>query len=349
MRISLIDTRSDRLFRWLLAIGLLVGFFVGIFLPRLTAQAQDMESQTYNVIAGGGAPFNTDVLAFAPQSLQVHRGDTVTWVLAGFHNIHFEEALSELMIAPEVNGQPLPQVNPAILFPSVESGATYQGGEANSGMSLDPANPMVTFSLVMDVDPGTYSYLCDVHPGMVGVVTVVDAATAVPSPSDALAQGAAELGMNGNAGVEAAIGATLAEPTFTDDGALAVSAGIQAGPAAVQGFFPSLAVIEAGQSVSWSLPANSMEVHTVTLPWAPPGSEFEIIPQDAGPPIVALGDMAFPSVDNGADVGADDTFNSGFVMPGQSFTLRFTEPGVYQYVCYIHSGMQGTVVVMPPS
>ena len=50
-----------------------------------------------------------------------------------------------------------------------------------------------------------------------------------------------------------------------------------------------------------------------------------------------------------SEVGADGTFNSGFLMPGQSFTLRFPEPGVYSYVCFIHPGMQGTVVVTPAS
>ena len=33
-----------------------------------------------------------------------------------------------VIIAPEVNGEPLPQINPAWLFPTVENGAVYQGG-----------------------------------------------------------------------------------------------------------------------------------------------------------------------------------------------------------------------------
>jgi plastocyanin len=92
-----------------------------------------------------------------------------------------------------------------------------------------------------------------------------------------------------------------------------------------------------------------MEPHTVTSPALPPGSEFNIIPQEAGPPIIALAEAAFPSLENGASVAAEGAFNTGFMFPGQSFTLTFTEPGVFSYVCFIHPGMQGTVVVTEPA
>ncbi|HUI82659.1 MAG TPA: copper-containing nitrite reductase [Candidatus Binatia bacterium] len=45
------------------------------------------------------------------------------------------------------------------------------------------------------------------------------------------------------------------------------------------------------------------------------------------------------------------TFDSGFLQPGQSFTHRFTIPGVYRYVCTLHegAGMKGVVVVKAPA
>ncbi len=360
---SLDGARFERIFRWALAGALLVGLLAGVLIPRITAQAQAMEPQTYTVIAGDGTLFNTQVLAFAPQSLQVHRGDTVMWRIAGgFHNVHFEEQPSELIIAPEVNGESLPQINPAWLFPNVESGAVYQGGDANSGLSLDPANPIWTFSLVMDVEPGSYGYFCDVHPGMVGTITVVDDATPLPSPAETLAAAAAELEAQAGQGIQAAMERSMQPPTFTQDGALQVSAGLQAGSAHVFSFFPSVAVIEAGQSVTWVIPDNSREPHFVAWPPLVPGSEFEMVPQDAGPPMIAFGENAYPSVENGAAIGTGDSFNSGILAPsqgftgqsftgeglaGQSFTLTFTEPGVYNYVCFVHPGMQGAVVVMP--
>jgi plastocyanin len=340
---------STQFQKWILVGALLLGVVGGVLLPHIAVGAQDMEPQTFYVLAGDTGAYNTAVLAFGPQSLQVHRGDTVTWLIDSFHNIHFETTLSELVIAPEVDGQPLPQFNPAIAFPTIENGGVFTGGDANSGVGLDPANPMLTFSLVMDVEPGVYGYMCDIHPGMVGNITVVDDATPIPSPDEAMTIGAAQLAITSGLGLQAAMEASMQPPVVGDDGALAVSAGVQSGTAAVLAFFPATAVIEAGETVTWTIPENSMEPHTVTSPALPPGSEFNIIPQEAGPPILALSEAAFPSLENGASVGADGAFNTGFMFPGQSFTLTFTEPGVYSYVCFIHAGMQGTVVVTEPA
>lgn len=334
--------------KWVLVGALLLGVLAGMLLPHFAVGAQDTEPQTFYVHAGDTAIYNTAVLAFGPQSLQVHRGDTVTWVIDGFHNIRFATSLAELVIAPEVDGQPLLQFNPAIAFPTIENGGVFTGGEANSGVGLDPANPMLTFSLVMDVEPGVYGYMCDIHPGMIGNITVVDDATPIPSPDEAMAIGIAQLASTGGLGVQGAMEASMQPPVVGDDGALAVSAGVQSGTAAVLAFFPATAVIEAGGSVTWAIPENSMEPHTVTWPPLPPGSEFNVIPQEAGPPILALAEAAFPSLDNGASVSADGVFNTGFMFPGQSFTLTFTEPGVYSYVCFIHAGMQGAIVVTAP-
>ena len=340
--------RFERLSHWALGAALLLGLLAGVLLPRIAVQAQAANAQTYSVLAGGSAMSNTTVLAFAPQSLTVHRGDTVMWVLGGFHNIHFESAPSDLIITSEVNGQPLPQLNPAVAFPSAANGSVFQGGDANSGISLDPTNPMITFSLVMDVAPGVYNYFCDLHPGMFGSVTVVDDATPVPSPAEALTSGAAELAADGGQAA-AAVSAAAAEPPTVSDGTLEVKVGLQAGPSAVLQFFPSTAVIHAGESVTWTVADHSMEPHFVTWPTFPPGGEFEVIPQEGAPPILALSQNALGSTASGSEISSGASFNSGFIMPGQSFTLKFTEPGVYNYVCAIHAGMQGAVVVMPAS
>jgi plastocyanin len=223
---------------------------------------------------------------------------------------------------------------------------------------------MPTFSLEMDLEPGNYPYLCDLHPGMVGGIEVVDNSTAIPSPAEMLDVAAAELEAQGGQAVETAMIASMQPPTVTEDGVLQVSAGLQAGTAHVFEFFPSTAVIEAGQSVTWTVPVDSREPHFVAWPPLPPGSEFEPIFQDAGPPIIALGESFYPSVESGSDIGMGDSFNSGAMIPergfssqsftgeglvGDSYTLTFTEPGVYNYLCFVHPGMQGTVVVTQPT
>jgi plastocyanin len=49
----------------------------------------------------------------------------------------------------------------------------------------------------------------------------------------------------------------------------------------------------------------------------------------------------------------DDTFNSGFIEPGGSYTHSFVRPGRYPYHCVLHGsergvGMAGVVVVSVP-
>jgi plastocyanin len=42
---------------------------------------------------------------------------------------------------------------------------------------------------------------------------------------------------------------------------------------------------------------------------------------------------------------ADGTFDSGDLVPGQSYTHVFTTAGTYSYACEYHSWMKGTVIV----
>jgi plastocyanin len=41
----------------------------------------------------------------------------------------------------------------------------------------------------------------------------------------------------------------------------------------------------------------------------------------------------------------DQSFNSGDILPGQSWTHTFTTPGSYAYMCVYHSWMRGTIIV----
>jgi plastocyanin len=46
-------------------------------------------------------------------------------------------------------------------------------------------------------------------------------------------------------------------------------------------------------------------------------------------------------------VAADGTFTSPLFGEGETFSFTFTAPGEYPYVCSIHSGMDGTIIVTP--
>lgn len=62
-----------------------------------------------------------------------------------------------------------------------------------------------------------------------------------------------------------------------------------------------------------------------------PGSDVMWTNDDTAPHTVTSSDWA--------------AFDSGILEQGQSFRTRFEEPGTYEYLCTLHPGMRGTVVV----
>ncbi len=331
-----------RLFsKWGLVAIAALAIMAGALSNRLVAQAQGAAPQTFVVQAGALGPAGVEVLAFAPASLQIHQGDTVTWSINSFHNIHFEQQPVDLVIAPpDASGQPQPQINPAIAFRTIDTGSDYTGGDATSGLPLQPSDAI--FSLIMNLPPGTYSYFCDVHPGMVGVITVVANDTAVPSPADDELQGSMEFAST--IGAAQAAAAQLEVQTSTP-GQVQAGNG-DTGRATVNQFFPFVTTVKAGDSVTFTIPDSSVEGHTVS--WPPTrNQDVAPIPSQAGPPVLALGPTIAPMTPSGTAVKPGDAFSSGLLLPGQSFTLSFTDPGVYPFVCNIHPGMGGVIVVQP--
>jgi plastocyanin len=89
------------------------------------------------------------------------------------------------------------------------------------------------------------------------------------------------------------------------------------------GFDPIGLLIQPGQTVRWVCDAN---VHTTTA-YHPANDRHALrIPQAAQP------------------------WDSSFMMPGQTFAVRLTEPGVYDYFCAPHemAGMVGRIIVDHP-
>jgi plastocyanin len=87
-------------------------------------------------------------------------------------------------------------------------------------------------------------------------------------------------------------------------------------------FQPTKVTIKAGETVEWQNVGN--EIHHATSDPSAAISAKDI----SGPP------------------GAKP-FDSGFIHPGETFTYRFTTPGLYRYACAVHEtkGMLGEVLV----
>lgn len=323
------------------ALALGIGFGIASGQPaRAATPAQ------YIVQVGAGGPANTDLLQIAPSTLQVHRGDMVTWVIGGFHNVHLNGELKPLVVMQDVNGSQTPVLNGEVAFPyGAENGKAYTGQESNSGLPLPPNAPVYTLSI--DVAAGTtFAVVCDVHPGMAGSVSVVDDATAIPSPYEVSMQAAAEIG--GTVGAaQAAYFEAFGKSSgvmMSVNGKAMVQAGNDVGRAATNLFFPNVTVIKAGESVTWNIPQTGIEPHTISSP-AVYGQEFLPVEQQGKPPVLVAGPSVAPLTPSGSTVKKADSWSSGLIGPGQSFELIFAEPGVYPYACNIHPGMNGTLVV----
>jgi plastocyanin len=321
--------------RWfklsLVGVLMLGVFFVGLTGNRGVTLAQDASGQTHLVIAGMDSG-DISANVFAPAAIQVHQGDTVRWLSAGFHNIHFEEANADLLIPLEQDGKSILQLNPAVLLPSIQSGGTYSGGDANNGIAMG-GPPAPYFELKIDAATGIYHYFCDIHPGMTGAIEVVDSATALPSAVDGITSAYGELSATVNAGNGVLQAAKAAPAAITDAGAT-ITVGGRSGQASIYGFFPSYIEINAGQSVTWTVAADSSPnpfgIGSVPLP--SPDQLFGIIPAEAGPPTVVIPDVGTNgNLPSGSTINAGDSWYSGILDPGESYTLTFSEPGIYQY------------------
>jgi plastocyanin len=135
--------------------------------------------------------------------------------------------------------------------------------------------------------PGTYDYLCVIHPEMLGRVVVTAAGGEPLPPPDQ----------------------TLPDPTAPNPVPSPTSPAPGAAPRGDvnivdNAFRPGTKTIATGTSLVWS--NTGALPHTVTK---------------------------------------SGSFDSGILMPGDTYRRTFNTPGTYDYICTLHAGMTGTVVV----
>lgn len=134
--------------------------------------------------------------------------------------------------------------------------------------------------------------------------------------------------------------ATAATPTARS---WTVQVGQESHNMGIQGmaFGPKEIWINTGDTVHWN--ANAAEIHTVSFF----NAQTPIVPFNPGDPSLAY--MVTPTPD--ATISAPGQFRNSGIMstdPGEvmKYSLTFTGPGDYQYVCYVHGQMMmGTVHV----
>jgi plastocyanin len=183
---------------------------------------------------------------------------------------------------------------------------------------------------------------------MAGIIEVVADDVVIPSPSEVSAAADKELDDQINPAIGAYFGALASAPAQSTDGSITILAGIGGtGRASSLQFAAPVALINAGDTVTWQVPADSPTLHFINSAPYDPAVAPDIIPQEnvGGPPNLLAGPGFLGTTVDGATIAAGDVFNSPILEPGTSFSLIFSDPGVYAYVCHVHPGMSGVVVV----
>ncbi|HEX7949688.1 MAG TPA: hypothetical protein VF494_05010 [Candidatus Limnocylindrales bacterium] len=248
-----------------------------------------------------------------------------------------------------------------------------------------PPGPPAPFVVKVTAPPGTYVFHCRIHSGMTGTLNVVAPGTAgVTTAASADAAAAAQATDDVAAGMAAEAAASKAgqrkNPNGTTTWTLTVGASDPAGHVAILDMLPRKVTIKKGDTVVWR-PRDRNEPHTVTFPKdlnadavplceGPGGKDTPAVPT-VTPPRSPLDfgcngrpadefefgggngvrTITSPRTVSDSGIIAYRTVAAGWDMPTtvalSSWSVKFTgaAAGTYHYVCQIHDGMEGFIVV----
>ncbi|GAB3043571.1 hypothetical protein GCM10027052_27150 [Parafrigoribacterium mesophilum] len=272
---------------------------------------------TWTVLSGSeSADMAIQGMAFLPADVYVNAGDTVKWV-ANAAEIHTVTFLA--------TGQTLKPFNPADATQSGPVGSTSYDGVSyyNSGLFATGDSSLPTSYSLTFPNVGDFTYYCLVHGNMMkGVVHVAAAGSTYKyTQADYDAQAAA-----GAASIIADGTALTAKKALAANDHT-VFEGADDGVAMVMRFIQPNVTVHVGESVKF-INDGMGAPHTVTF----------------GTPV---GNPTAPAGDPTNFTGG--YLNSGFAVPGTSFTVTFNKAGTFNYVCILHAGMGmvGSVTVLP--
>ena len=363
------------------------GVVVAVAASGVAALASASPSKVVGVVAGGapagvtvfagpplkapppGVSKQADALAFFPRGATVAAGQSVTFMIAGFHTVTFGKQKSFPLVVPFPRGKqpaltdaagaplwwggaaPLLSLNPRAI-PQL-GGATISSPSQvrSSGLLrvLTAGNKPPKPYVLEFAKPGLYHFFCVVHPGMRGTIKVLPSTATAPAPAQATARAQTQLAhMIGDI-------KSIQSANPTEKLAVWVGTGKLNG-ASVTAFFPKRLVVNSGETVKF-VSHDPTDIHTVTFGpdaytgqiektfTSPKGAfnPFGVFPSEPpGPPA--------PVVYNGQNHG-NGYLNAGIVYPYTNkqtphvFRVTFTKPGVYHFECVIHQHMDGTIIV----
>lgn len=284
-------------------------------------------------------------LAFLPNELWIHAGDTVMW----------RSDVDEIHTVTFLRTDPSAQVRPP--FPAgcpgfSSSPATFDG---TTCVTTPPLVKGQEFSVTFP-KKGNYKLVCLVHENMTGVVHVLDPSTALPFEqpdyNDQAAEQRVDLladrdgdrdahGGHGNRTLTPRVVAGTGEVTATGGGSMTLS---------VLRFSHQSITIHVGDTVEWTN-EDPVTPHTITFGTEPadpipPSGNVTIDPDGARHVTIAnSGDSAH----SGFIVSApqERIFLPQAPLGATRFRVTFTHAGSYPYICALHDdlGMKGTIIV----
>lgn len=296
------------------------------------------QSDIWQLKVGGQADKAHQAVAFLPNEIWVHAGDSIIWTFAS------DDQHTVTFLQPG-------QVRPAFQVGcpgTTPDGSLETGTECiNSGVLTNGNSYSVTFPAA-----GNFKLVCLVHSMMTATVHVLD-------PSQPLPHSQPFYDREADRERDELLFDTVVSTNHLQTGnAVAAGGGsvVATGggfsTASVARFMAPTKVIYVGETVEWTNFEASTN-HTIT---------FGVEPANLIPPSrnVTLDD---DGARHAVISSPSDSVHSGFIGPGPQdrtgqpqsppgvsrFRVTFTQPGVFKYICALHDeiGMVGQVIVRP--
>jgi plastocyanin len=340
---------------------------------------------------------------FFPRSVRVPTGSTIQFLVEGFHTATLLPAgvsaaqdtkangIAQVDedLGLKANGTTHTQLNLPALSPTSFTCGTpalpcgFDGTSVvSSGASFGP--PSGPFAIHITAAPGTYAFLCRVHPGMSGHITVLAQNAQGTTPTQLAKAVHDQVKADVKAGFAAEEKVEHSSHVANADGTtswyMTAGTGSPDGHVAVNEFLPRVLGVHPGDKVFWR-PQSVNEIHTVTFPGElnsdllpmceGPTGDTPAVPKELppnGPFDFSCGAQPFPDeVELGGGNGVRNITAPGQISDSGVFGTRseraalslpqgsifsrwsvsFTgaAKGSYTYICQIHDGMEATITV----
>ena len=358
-----------------------------------TAQATVTADMPSAVPAGRLWSFND----FFPRTVTVKAGSDLQFLNEGFHTFTVLPAGDTAKQDWQTNGAATDDTDDTALNPNGTTHAAFNipallptcgpaplpqcTFDGSSTINISPLGPPGPVDVHVSAQPGTYTFLCRIHPGMSGTLNVVAADAKVPSQAEVDQQVAKQVSKDLKGAWQADKKANHDAISQNKDGSrtLHVTAGTSSkdGKVALLEFFPRNLDAKPGDTVVFT-PRSPNEPHTVTFPMDFGTDMINLCENGSsdtpfGPPDFSCPDNPGQGPDeiefdggNGVSLVtqpglAGTVSDSGTIAPPReatSFGIRQSDllnswtislagatPGTYTYVCQIHDGMDATITV----